>query len=418
MLGSAANTMRRKTKEMTITAPAPRRSLLFRPFRLFPLLLLLVPLPACSDLITAVLGADAGTQVDAAVPPGMTGGTPGKLSAITFTPSNFAVSALEGAAPTGDLTFDGKSCGAGQATIDTDKGTISCGELQAGRNFWYGKVKQGDGGSLGVFVTKSLSVDATMKVVATGQLPLVLVALESAEVLGTLSVTADGTRAGAGGFAAPAGVGGRQAGTGPGGGASAGMAGGAAGGGYCGKGGSAAAGANMGGGTYGAPELVPLIGGSSGGLTEGYAGAGGGAVQLVAAKALRIGALGVINAGGAGGAWRGCGGGAGGAILLEAPSVTVAGVLAANGGAGADTGYGEAQDGQPSDQPASGGTGDMAGGSGSAGTTVDGFPAPGNGGGGGGAGYIRINTMTASAAVTGKLSPAAGSACTTQGMLH
>jgi hypothetical protein len=175
-------------------------------------------------------------------------------------------------------------------------------------------------------------------------------------------------------------------------------------------------------GKWGAPTLVPLLGGCNGGLIVtsnpgvAWAGAGGGAIQIVSRTTIKV--TGVLSAGGGGapamngaagtGTAGGGGGGAGGGILLEAPHVVLNGPtagLAVNGGGGSSnctTGAG--QNGRPSTTPAAGGqcTGSTLtnGGNGAAGTTdathgVD-FSVGTNGyagGGGGGLGYIRINTL-------------------------
>ena len=69
------------------------------------------------------------------------------------------------------------------------------------------------------------------------------------------------------------------------------------------------------------------------------------------------------------------------------------------------------------------GVGPSSGGSGSAAASVNGMAGAftaGNaaGGGGGGAGRIRINTSSGQATLSGTLSPAASTACATQGAVH
>jgi hypothetical protein len=160
-----------------------------------------------------------------------------------------------------------------------------------------------------------------------------------------------------------------------------------------------------GGTTYGSSDLIPLMGGSSGGSAE-YIIAknhGGGALELVSGTKVTISTNGVVNMGG--GADDGdqnhephVGGGSGGGILLEAPNVVVQGVLAANGGSG--SGYNNGQPGQASDLPATSPLGlGVTAGAGSAGANINGQNGRivdtmrvGGGGGGGGAGRIRVNT--------------------------
>ncbi|MGH7280680.1 MAG: hypothetical protein ACRELY_04085, partial [Polyangiaceae bacterium] len=128
--------------------------------------------------------------------------------------------------------------------------------------------------------------------------------------------------------------------------------------------------------------------------------------------------------------WSGGAGGSGGAILLEAPAVTIEGILAANGGGGQGGPTNPSFDALASDQPAQGSAAaaglTAAGGNGSAGGNTAGAPG-GNGdsqssvqsgGGGGGAGFIRINTTSGAATITGTLSPSATTTCTSQGKIQ
>jgi hypothetical protein len=183
---------------------------------------------------------------------------------------------------------------------------------------------------------------------------------------------------------------------------------------------------------YGPPELVPLMGGSSGGATDMFSDTnhGGGAIELVSGTSVTIGADGVINMGGGRGRYA-MGGGSGGGILLEAPTVTVRGVLAANGGGGGTRNYGgmTAQDGQPNNIAAHGdgfdsGSGKSSGGFGSAGNMINGgagSPSTNDySGGGGGAGRIRINTGCGGVLnlnSSGLLTPDQTTACYSAGML-
>lgn len=275
---------------------------------------------------------------------------------------------------------------------------------------------------LTVVVAKNIRLTAGKTLYAQSGAAIVLFALETITIEGTLDVgsLADAGTRGAG--ISPLSEATADKSAGAGGGPSADRASKRPGGGatFCGRGGNATATA------YGNAELLPLVGGSDGGSGVGKGGAGGGAVALIAGRSVTIAPSGVItspgNGGGRGdfgaGGTPGLGGGSGGAILLEAPTVTVSGVVAANGGNG----------GGPNDtsgeRGASSGTEIVpivkAGGIGSAGTRIDGSEsAPGTdglaGGGGGGAGRIRINGATVTA--SGTVSPALTTTCGTQGGL-
>jgi hypothetical protein len=253
----------------------------------------------------------------------------------------------------------------------------------------------------------------------------VLVAPGNISLRGALYAVPDGVYAyqgNSGGFSAPAAQ--LTKGLGPGGGNALSTR--AGGGSYCGVGGKGGgADGSLGGKTYGSEDLVPLLGGSSGGNAGTQAGAGGGAVQVVAGGHLTISATAVIHVGGGEGSWNSSGAGSGGAILLEGKQVTVLGTLAANGGGGGEGGtFGD--DGfraSPDDVAAPGGyTGTEAkendGGNGSAAAEIDGLPGGTlSGGGGGGAGRIRINSASGSAITSGVFSPALETACVTQGKL-
>ncbi len=361
---------------------------------------------------------------------GSSGDDNGGSTALGFEPSNLgdALDALDVSALT-DIDVSepqsqpSPSCATG--------GTAGCVALS---------VTQSDGSTVQVFFARSWTIEATAVLSVTGKTPAVLVALDTITVLGQIDASADGLNAVGGGFTAT--DDGTAGGPGQG---SPGLNGdstsygaGAGGAGFCGAGGAGGQADPTyggGGGAYGSPELVPLLGGSAGGKGDLFAGAGGGAIELVAGTSITIGSSGIISAGGGGAAdgdtiHGANGGGSGGAILIEAPSVTVAGVLEVNGGAGGG-GTGApttAPDATADTVAAPGGapgtTG--AGGDGSAGATVtggdggDGDPYGGTyapGGGGGGAGYIRINTMSGVASITGTLSPALASACVSQGVL-
>jgi hypothetical protein len=336
--------------------------------------------------------------------------------------------------PSNGITSELLACvsanvGAVTVTFDTDTGAIP-GVRAAGEG-----VNAGIGfavaGSLGVFSADSFAVPPGATWTATGSRPLVLYAVSTIVVEGTLDVGSTdaigGPGGGAGGvgdprgscegkdgaykFSLPAG-----AGAGGGGGATPG-----------GNGADTAAdvnGATMGGGggvACSEPSTIPLTGGNGGGaggsenmnVMGGTGGGGGGAVQLVAMKSITI--NGTVASPGAGGGSiasgkGGSGGGAGGAILIESPSVTLMGALTANGGAGARTENPTASDiratrGHVVDaQPAAGTNG---GGNGGAGTTLptSGSTLTSGGGGGGAVGVIEIRAVTVNA--PGLTSPSA-----------
>jgi hypothetical protein len=296
--------------------------------------------------------------------------------------------------------------------------------------------QSGGAPALGVFAIGSLDVRSGATLRAGGGSPLVVLAAAEVVVDGTISVAPTGEGPGAGG--GRGGAGGGTAGTGLGGGASGMPAlpspggGGASFGGTGGSGGTGtAAGA-----TYGAADLVPLLGGSGGGGGEsagGNGGHGGGAVHLAAGGRIEI--RGVVDACGAGGqggqtstgSGGGGGGGSGGAILLEAPVVLVRGFLGANGGAG---GQGtqerwnvvgnDGADGDAARAPAVGSPTTGSGGGGGDGSAAGGAAFPGAaaayaGGGGGGAGRIRVNTRSGTEALDRGVLPSPSSGLSTVG---
>ncbi|MFZ5896897.1 MAG: hypothetical protein ACOY0T_37920 [Myxococcota bacterium] len=343
------------------------------------------------------------------------GGGPG--GDLGFTPSNVPTSAV-GSAVNTDLILGGASCST-TVTINTDTGDIRGCDLKAGTDYTFASVEQSDGSKIGVFIANKIRIEQTITAVIDGQAPLVLFARDTLQVVGKLQASASLSKAVAGGFQGVVNVS-NTPGNGPGGGGG-GKAGG--GGSYCGKGGKSPANTNGGGIPYSTPEIIPLVGGSSGGSASIWdSGGGGGAVQLVAGTSIQISTTGVINVGGGGGGQGSNGGGSGGAILLEAPIVTIAGILAANGGGGGSgSGTARGQNGLPSGQAALGGGTDGKGGDGSSALSIDGLPGTVTGsyegGGGGGAGVIRINTATGAANITGTLSPGLTSTCATQGVL-
>ena len=300
---------------------------------------------------------------------------------------------------------------------------------------------------LGIFSFSDFSVPTGATVIGTGHRALVILSCEEMTIDGIISVASNpGWNLYTMGTAGPAGGDGglepTDNGDGPGGGA-VGLRGsdlldsGGGGGGYGGNGGRAGniveswdpghilLPGGVGGRSYGASELIPLIGGSGGGAgafdndEASAAGGGGGALQLASAVSISIGEEGAADAGGGGGGGglyrggsylgAGGGGGSGGAILLEAPDISVAGsITAAGGGGGAGAfqrhGGSVGEDGYLAFAGAQGGTSsdDNSGGDGSSPDDPDGVDAEDviytggyrgidSGGGGGGAGRIRMN---------------------------
>ncbi|MFO7178870.1 MAG: hypothetical protein DIU78_009245 [Pseudomonadota bacterium] len=335
-------------------------------------------------------------------------------------PSDFDLEVTE------DLILNGEMCGS-RAEIDTDDGEIRCytsGLTSTKTYYAFAVVKQEDDGSeVAVFAGRNIEIDTTIQVKVVGQRPLVLLAPGDVTVRGHLEAVPNGDVGHGGGFSSPNDSGAKGLGPGGGGGGFDTAAGG--GGGYCGPGGKGGGEEGAAGGkTYGNPEIVPLIGGSSGGkgsLTD--AGPGGGAIQIVAGGELYVTSTATIHVGGGGGTWGSSGGGSGGAILLEGETVRVAGTLAANGGGGGGQGTtgDNGQNARPDAEPAKGGTTKVEnglGGDGAAGEVVAGSDGGSTGGGGGGgAGRIRINSRSGEASITGTLSPSLDTECATQGTL-
>ncbi|HEX7601963.1 MAG TPA: hypothetical protein VF316_10175, partial [Polyangiaceae bacterium] len=343
---------------------------------------------------------------------------------FAFTPSNISLSGIDVSTVVDeDLSSD--------CELDTGTGPTAGGTCL--KNPVETIVTQSDGSKIHVLIVKSLKIEPAAHLSVNrpaGGLPLAIIALGDMTVLGTIDVHAIGDQSYGGGFQSTQNS---QKGAGPGGGPAATGVGsttlgaGAGGGSYCGKGGQgaleASAPAPAGAATppYGTPEIVPLVGGSSGGSGSFGAGAGGGAVQLVAFGQFSMGANSYINVGGGGGqpavssntGDNSGGGGSGGSILIEATGVQIAGALAANGGGGGGVSA-KGHDGTPDAIGAAGGAaaGVGAGGMGGAAANIDGAtpasvdPGP-EGGGGGGTGRIRINTMNGTAVLAGStISPA------------
>jgi len=274
------------------------------------------------------------------------------------------------------------------------------------------------GGTIRVLTASHLEVGDVAKLRVTGDLPLLLVAWEQADINGTLDVSTSeiaGNGAGANPIACddnaakPGGGTASVTGAGGGGGGGFGGVGGAGG-----DGGGALPGMGGDGGTAitGDPGLRGGCPGGRGGViaaeTAAGRGSGGGAVAISARLMLVVG--GVIHAGGGEGlgavtdlSGGGAGAGSGGLVWLDAPDISLAdaSVLAANGGGGGE-GADNNDSGDPGDaakagrtSAAGGSSGGNDGGNGGAGSDSDtpdgamggtGGNDAGGGGGGGGAG--------------------------------
>ena len=369
-------------------------------------------------LIAGCLSSHTSTSDD----PNDAGGVSPHLSACrskgpTFEPSNFPNAAISWST-LGDIDLV-QDC-----SFDTDRGTVSCLNSDTASLIEYQQIVQPGSGKIAVFAACSWRFEPSSKIKVVGALPLVIYAVDTIELDSLLSASPDGVTAVAGGAQFPSLD---SKGLGPGGGGPSTDQAAGGGGGFCGQGGAGVGSSgdlpSPGGTTYGTSDLVPLVGGSSGGAGGGD-GAAGGAVQLVAGMSILVGQAGMLQVGGDG-ARPNSGGGSGGAILLEAPSVTITGVLAANGGGGGAGQSGHGGNGTPDSNPAVGAVDSIyhvMGGNGSAGEATNGMDgiesADWKSGGGGGAGRIRINTSTGAATVTGTISPALTTTCATQGTLH
>lgn len=359
----------------------------------------------CSSSDTVVDGGagDAGPGSDA-----------GATGPLDFRPSNLDNVDLAAAlaAPLGDLVLD--DCGPQLAS--TEDGRAGCDPpgdtyrkldtFMGGQKYW-------------VFVARNIRVAADRTLAVGGDRPVILVALETIDLAGGITV-----KEGEVGGVKPKADGKDGDGPGAGKGSSNSSNGSGGGGAFCGRGGNGGATGADGGASYGTTELVPLVGGSSGGGL--FAADGGGAIQLVAGREIIVRAAGFIDARGGGAV---TGGGSGGAILLEAPAVRVEGSLTANGGGGGAPG---GQSGTPGERMATRALGgrnaeNVNGGDGGAGSDVDGTNGVTNpsftdgafaSSGGGGAGRIRVNTRSGAAVITGLVSPALGTPCATQGTLR
>jgi hypothetical protein len=378
----------------------------------------------------ATVGADATSSVgpEASFTPNADAGPLG------FAPSNIDWSQVTAAIDAGG----GGTDGGGDASVLTNAPAVMLAQSGDDSSVLSAPatIQLSDGTFAALYIFDSLTVVQSATLRFTGALPVVVLARTSVDIQGQILVDGTGDIPVGGALRDTPGPGGFYgANAGPGAGQSCLLGStfpnsGCGGGSYCGVGGGGAASqlpAAGGGPTYGSPEIVPLVGGSSGGAELDSSGAAGGAIEIIAGQQITIGLFGAISAGGGGGGeynFAG-GGGSGGAILLEAPTVTVSGVLAANGGGGGvsegSTSAGSGADSTASATAAPGFEG--VGGSGSAGSEINGGSGnPSDGGtgfgaGGGGAGRIRINTASGSAVITGIVSPDLTTPCATQGML-
>jgi hypothetical protein len=291
-----------------------------------------------------------------------------------FTPANFDPTALDFAtAPSSRL-----DCG--MTTVDTSSSPARITN-------WCGTAptplvrKLNNGPEVVVIPMRGLNVVSNNSLRLIGSRPVVFAVRGDVTIAGVIDASASGATPGAGGSWSCASS---QGGAGQG--RSGAEAGGGGGGGFStsgGRGGDDSGDASPGaaGAVRGNANLVPLIGGCSGGAAGGCsnaAGAGGGAVQISASGKLVVTGVIVAN-GGVGGDdcgndTGGAGGGSGGAILLESSATMRSGMLAANGGNGGAGDHGS---------PGSGsGAPDASGRIGGDGSS--------SGGGGGGGGYGRI----------------------------
>jgi hypothetical protein len=369
---------------------------------------------ACTDPAETPGTGDAGGPDAAPAIDGGDGGGGGDAGALGFHPSNLdTATQLEAtlAGPLGDLVLS--DCG--PQVDSSENGRVGCegpGEVYKQIDGYGGDQKYA------VFVAKNIKVAADRDLLVHGDRPLILVALETIEIEGGITVDVGF----AGGFTTDTVPDGKGPGAGKG--SSDSTSGSGGGGAFCGKGGNGGAPTAKGGAPYGTPAIIPLQGGSSGGGLFGAE--GGGAIQLVAGREIIVKSGAFIDAHGNGAVK---GGGAGGAILLEAPVVKVEGSLTANGGSGGAPGGQSGVPGNRTSTPVLGGRNEenLNGGDGAAGTQIDGTDGVTNTGlpdgegsasGAGGAGWIRINTRSGAAEISGLVSPALTTTCATQGTLR
>lgn len=308
----------------------------------------------------------------------------------------------------------------GDAVIDTTTLLIDGAPPPAGGIL--STAPQPGGPELAIWHVGGLTIEPGATVRVIGSRPLVIVADYDIELAGVLDASARAAVPGPGGSAPSSGLG---AGgdvvpppdnCDPAGGGGGFAQAGAPGGGICPDPG-------LGGPAHGDASIAILVGGSGGGTgapglcVPAPGGAGGGAVQLTAFRAIVVTTSGAIVVGGGGGAGGpecgmldgggGSGGGAGGAIFLEARALQIEGLLRADGGGGGAAGNGQTQNGEvsvgaPGSDASLGGPGvggistarlNETAGDGGRGGSPGLAPSPGmdglnGGGGGGGAGWI------------------------------
>jgi hypothetical protein len=283
-----------------------------------------------------------------------------------------------------------------QASIDTD--TSSLCQSVLGNPPWC--------------VIAGNEVTVTNAIAVTGSKPLVLVAVDKLDVVGTLSAAS--TRTGGEVIGASADYSGCDKGTPP----TAASAAGGAGGSFGGNGGDGGDGiANNGHGTHGASQTASALrggcvgqaGAAVAGGTGGPAGHGGGVLALVANGSITV--EGIVNASGegAGGGVHpsagGGGGGAGGLIVLDAPTVSATGSIFTNGGGGGEASGVTGNDGVAGNDPTvagatatNGATSGGQGGAGGVNATAAGaggsVAGHAGGGGGGSVGVIKLYRAT------------------------
>lgn len=297
------------------------------------------------------------------------------------------------------ICFDAVPTGTIELAQDLDTASAACSS----------HVVSDAGSSACVVAGNSISIAAGARIRATGadpHVPLVLVAVSSITIAGTLDVAGhrDSPTTPAGGdyFAC---LGGTDAASGT-------YGGGGQGGSFLDEGGDGGAGGGTIGGQAGSslgnPEaLHGGCNGHPGGNGGGTGGRGGGGVYLIAGSSISI--EGRIDASGGGGGGTkvvGAGGGAGGsggAIGVDAPVVEISGVVCAIGGSGAAGSSagpsavgGDAAGGTSACTAGEPGTADAGAGAGGLGAingmAQNGYPGvTGGGGGGGSSGYIRID---------------------------
>jgi hypothetical protein len=345
-------------------------------------------------------GGSSGNHDGSVTPPTCAAGLAG------FHPSNLPAGLT---IPSGLMTITQ----AGNSIFDTDTLTFTAPIGTDGGAPVAMKVTLSDGRQAAVLFFEGYTLPANLTLTVRGQPPLIIAANSTMEVDGTINTAQSPTNQWYGGGApgpsmvARGGLcalnncmGGGQPGS-----TNAALEIGSGGGAFCGLGGPGsildpdAGVAAAGGLAYGVPELVPLVGGASGGSASSIVNQmnhGGGGLELLAGTSLTVDSNAVINMGGGGDTEAyAIGGGSGGGILLEAPIVNLKGALVASGASGSAY-HGAGQNGSINVTGAVGG-GSGIGGVGSSATSINGGPGTvmttaNFGGGGGGAGRIRINT--------------------------